>query len=247
MWPPQFKLYTLQYRGHKKVFESKKYTIFLDEKGSDHYQDSLRNRHREVRKHENKWQFNSSSGWTDYSPRIQALLNSEQESLKKRKRDDPPILATNTGGTSNTIPDWWSALHQKIKGSNTYCYIRSRSAGPSIIDAYSSTEIYKNRNPNLEPSKIKFEESKYTSGEYNEFTSPSGNMLLVPPLDIGATDIKDFAQRYGIDEWNILYKEIMKRWGSGIWVDTEGHAVKYLHIRFERTPLYNPSPDHTRL
>lgn len=156
-------------------------------------------------------------------------------------------LAANNGGTSNTIPDWWSDLHQKIKKSNTYCYLRSRNAGPSIIDAYSSTEIYKNRNPNLEPSKIKFGEDKYNSGKYNYFKSPSGNMLLVPPLDIGATDIKDFAERYGIDEWNTLYKEIKERWRSGIWVDTEGHAVKYLHIRFEQTPLYNPSSDHTRL
>ena len=245
MWPAQMKLYALKYRGHQKVFESEEYTIFLDKIGSDHYQDSRRNRHREVRKYGNKWQFNSSSGWTDYSPKIQAILNSGQESLQKRKRDDSPRLATNTG--SNTIPDWWSALHQKIRGSDTYCYLRSRSAGPSIIDAYSSTEIYKNRNPNLEPSEIKFEESKYTSGEYNHFMSPTGNMLLVPPLDTGATDIKDFAYRYEIDEWNILYKEIMERWKSGIWVNTDGHAVKYLHIRFERIPLYNPSPDHNRL
>lgn len=156
-------------------------------------------------------------------------------------------LAANKGGTSNTIPDWWSDLHQKIKKSNTYCYLRSRSAGPSIIDAYSSTEIYKNRNPNLEPSKIRFGEDKYKSGEYNYFKSPSGNMLLVPPLDIGATDIKDFAERHGIDAWNTLYKEIKERWRPGLWVDTEGHAVEYLHIRFEQIPLYNPSPDHTRL
>ena len=72
-------------------------------------------------------------------------------------------------------------------------------------------------------------------------------MLLVPPLDIGATDIKDFAERHGIDAWNTLYKEIKERWRPGLWVDTEGHAVEYLHIRFEQIPLYNPSPDHTRL
>lgn len=72
-------------------------------------------------------------------------------------------------------------------------------------------------------------------------------MLLVPPLRIGATDIKDFADKYGIKEWNILYEEIMKRWNRGFWVDTEGHDVKYLHIRFEPTPAYNPTSSHTKL
>ena len=46
-------------------------------------------------------------------------------------------------------------------------------------------------------------------------------MLLVPPLDIGATDIKDFALRYDLDEWkldpgcwnnnNLIYKEFMRK------------------------------------
>jgi len=148
---------------------------------------------------------------------------------------------------SDSVPDWWSRLHAKIRSAKTYCYLRSRSNEPSIIDAFCDTNVYKNRNPTLDPKMISFEENKYNGSEYNYFSSPSGNMLLVPPLDIGATDIKDFAERHGIDEWNVLYQEIMKRWKSGIWVDTEGHAVKYLHVRFEKKPLYKPLPDHTRL
>lgn len=246
MWPAQKKLHALQYRGHEKVFETKEYKIFLDEIGSDHYQYSERNPHRKVRKHDGKWQFETSNGWKEYILSIQEILNSKQNSLRKTKIDDPPISA-NTGGTSNTIPDWWSALHKKIRESDTYCYILSRSAGPSIIDAYSSNVRYRNRNSTLDTNLIDFEESKYTGNEYNYFKSPSGNMLLVPPLKIGATDIKDFANRYEIDEWNILYGEIMKRWEPKMWVDTEGSGVEYLHIRFEKTPLYKPSVSHTRL
>ena len=238
-----------EYRGHRNVYQTKEYTIFLDDEGNDHYQYSERNKHRGVRKHGSKWQYNSSSGWTDYLPHIQAVLNSEEKYLKKRKRDDPRVQvpATSSGGTLNTIPGWWSGLHEKIRKAKTYCYLRSRAAGPSIIDAFCSTEKYKNRNPNLDPSLISFEQSKYEGSEYNFFSTPSGNMLLVPPLGTGATDIKDFADTYGIDEWNLLYKEIMKRWKPGTWVDTEGHAVPYLHVRFEQSPLYTPRPDHTRL
>ena len=147
------------------------------------------------------------------------------------------------------VPQWWSTLHDKIRKSDKYCYIRSQSAGPSIIDAFASNEIYVNKNPNLDPALIKFENDKYDTfdADYNFFQSPSGNMLLVPPLDIGATNIKDFARRNSIDEWNILYNQILKRWEPGIWVCTEGHAVHYLHIRFEKTPLYNPASDHIKL
>lgn len=230
MWSSEVKL-SILYRGHKQVYKTKKYKIFLDKNGTDHYQSSAENMHRKVRNYNGKWQFNSSGGWKNYSPKIQSKIKGIN--LKKRK--------------SNTIPDWWSDLYQKIKASKTYCYLRSRGAGPSRIEAFCSTKVYKNRNPNLDPRRIRFEEKKYMSGEYNDFRSSSGNLLLVPPMDIGATDIKDFTHRYGISDWHILYEEIMKRWKSGMWVDTEGHAVPYLHVRFEQTPLYKPLPTHTRL
>ena len=143
-------------------------------------------------------------------------------------------------------------MHDKIKTSDKYCYICSRDSKPSsIIDAFCSTEKYINRNPSLDPTKITFEREKYTSGKYNSFKTPSGNLLLVPPLNKGATDIKDFANRYDIEEWKFLYTEIMKIWEPGNWVDTDGSLVRYLHIRFEKTPLYNPKKreeeGHTKL
>ena len=72
------------------------------------------------------------------------------------------------------VPDWWSDLHPKIMASSKYCYLRSRSAGPSRIDAFCSTEDYRNRNPGLDPTMIQFEQSRYTGGGYNYFKSTGG-------------------------------------------------------------------------
>lgn len=143
------------------------------------------------------------------------------------------------------VPRWWTGLHGKIRACKHFCYLRSRGPHPSMIDAFASTEMYVNRNPTLDPRRISFEQVRY--GEYAYFQSPSGTMLLIPPLDVGATDITDFAKRYGVEEWNQLYIDIISRWRPGMWVDTSGHVVPYLHIRFERTPLYNPTSSHRRL
>jgi hypothetical protein len=125
------------------------------------------------------------------------------------------------------------ALQDKIKNTDMYVYIRSRKAQPSLIDAYVGKQEYKKR-------QIVHTFNEHIGGEYFAYiTSKSGNSkLLIPPLDSpsydfsGACDIKEFAEQEP-KGWSQLFDAIEEHWKNGKWVSTEGHAVAYLHIRFE--------------
>lgn len=157
---------------------------------------------------------------------------------KTGKRDDARLAqrllkrhlsARDTFDSEQRLRARWMELQGQVAQCPRLCSLKGKMSQDPFIRIVESNEPYKNKNPKLDQSVIPFEWNAYACGEFKPLHRGS-ETLIIPPYDIGACDIQDFARRYSQTEWAELYAAIRRHWEGGAVFSTRP-KTHYLTVR----------------